>query len=98
MTQHIASAFDRDLNGIQANIIRMGGLVEEAILEAARSLDERDVERAQTVRAGDKVVDALEEAINDQCARLIALRAPTAVDLRIVLSVMKVFLSKICQI
>ena len=90
MTQHIASAFDRDLNGIQANIIRMGGLVEEAILEAARSLDERDVERAQTVRAGDKVVDALEEAINDQCARLIALRAPTAVDLRIVLSVMKV--------
>ncbi|HBV56469.1 MAG TPA: phosphate transport system regulatory protein PhoU, partial [Rhodobacteraceae bacterium] len=51
---------------------------------------ERDVERAQTVRAGDKVVDALEEAINDQCARLIALRAPTAVDLRIVLSVMKV--------
>jgi phosphate transport system protein len=86
---HIASAFDRDLEGIQAQIMKMGGLVEEAISLAARSLETRDEELASKVRAGDKAIDALEESLNDEAARVIALRAPTATDLRVVLSVMR---------
>ncbi len=88
--QHIASAFDRDLEGIQTQLMRMGGLVEVAIMEAAKALETRDVELAEQVRRGDLVVDALEEAINTECARVIALRAPTATDLRTVLTVMKI--------
>jgi phosphate transport system protein len=88
--QHIASAFDRDLEAIQAQIMKMGGLVENAILEAAISLETRDEERAEAVRDGDKAIDRLEEIINEEAARVIALRAPTASDLRLVLSVMKV--------
>jgi len=88
--QHIASAFDRDLEAIQAHIMKMGGLVEAAIMGAARSLETRDEELAQQVRAGDKAIDALEDIINEETARLIALRAPTAGDLRLVLSVLKV--------
>ena len=88
--QHIQSAFDRDLEGIQANIMKMGGLVEEAIRQGAQSLVARDEELAETVRGGDKAIDALEELINEEAARVIALRAPTAIDLRLVLSVMKI--------
>ena len=88
--QHIASAFDRDLEAIQAQIMKMGGLVENAIMEAAISLETRDEERAEAVRRADKVIDALEETINEEAARVIALRAPTAIDLRLVLSIMKV--------
>ncbi|MEP1352945.1 MAG: phosphate signaling complex protein PhoU [Tateyamaria sp.] len=88
--QHIASAFDRDLEAIQAQIMKMGGLVENAILEAAISLETRDEERAEAVRRADKAIDALEEGINEEAARVIALRAPTAIDLRLVLSVIKV--------
>ncbi|MBO9413369.1 MULTISPECIES: phosphate signaling complex protein PhoU [unclassified Ruegeria] len=88
--QHIASAFDRDLEAIQAHIMKMGGLVEAAIMSAARSLETRDEELAQEVRQGDKAIDALEELIDEETARLIALRAPTASDLRLVLSVLKV--------
>jgi phosphate transport system protein len=88
--QHIASAFDRDLEGIQTQLMRMGGLVESAILDAAKALETRDGELAEQVRRGDLVVDALEEAINVDCARVIALRAPTATDLRTVLTVMKI--------
>ena len=88
--QHIASAFDRDLEAVQAQIMKMGGLVENAILEAAISLETRDEERAEAVRKADKAIDALEELINDEAARVIALRAPIAVDLRVVLSVIKV--------
>lgn len=88
--QHIASAFDRDLEAIQARIMKMGGLVEDAIREAARALESRDEELALTVRQGDKAIDGLEELVNEEAARLIALRAPAASDLRLVLSVMKI--------
>ncbi|MFT6674374.1 MAG: phosphate transport system protein [Sulfitobacter sp.] len=88
--QHIASAFDRDLESIQAQIMKMGGLVEDAIRLGAQSLEARDEELAEKVRAGDKAIDGLEEIINDQAARLIALRAPAAIDLRLVLSVIKI--------
>ena len=88
--QHIASAFDRDLESVQAQIMKMGGMVEDAIRLAAQSLETRDEELAEQVRGGDKAIDALEELINERAARIIALRAPTAVDLRLILSVIKI--------
>jgi len=87
---HIVSGFDRDLESIQALIMRMGGLVEESILKAATALETRDEDLAAEVRAGDKAIDALEEQLNEEAARILALRAPTARDLRIVLSVFRV--------
>ncbi len=88
--QHISTAFDRDLEGIQSNIMKMGGLVEAAMIDSARALKNRDVELAERVRGDDKKIDALEMLINEDCARLITLRAPMASDLRAVLSVMKI--------
>lgn len=89
-TGHILSAFDRDLEDIQAQIMRMGGLVETAISDAARALELRDTELAETVRRNDKLIDTLEESVANDVALLIAKRAPTAGDLRTVLSVLKV--------
>ena len=82
--QHIVTAFDRDLEAIQSNIMKMGGLVEAAMTGSATALDDRDVDLAEQVRADDKKIDALEVLINEDCARLIALRAPMASDLRTV--------------
>lgn len=89
LTQHIASVFDRDLEGVQAQIMKMGGLVEAAIMQAAKSLETRDEELAEQVRRNDAAIDAIEDALNEEAARVIALRAPTASDLRVVLSVMR---------
>ena len=88
--EHIARAFDRDLEAVQAMIMRMGGLVETALADAARAMETRDEILAEQVRTGDAAIDALEEQVNAECARLIALRAPMGTDLRIVLSVMKI--------
>jgi len=88
--EHFSSAFDRDLETVQAMIMKMGGMVEEAILNAALSLETRDEELAEQVRTGDRAIDALEEEIDEQTARIIALRAPTAIDLRVILTVMKI--------
>ncbi|MEM7596200.1 MAG: phosphate signaling complex protein PhoU [Pseudomonadota bacterium] len=87
---HIASAFDRDLEALQAQIMKMGGLVEDAILKAATSLEKRDEELAEEVRRADSAIDRLEEVINEEAARVIAMRQPIAVDLRVILTVLKV--------
>ncbi len=87
---HMASAFDRDLEGVQALIMKMGGLVEVAITDSAKALETRDEELAEKVRRGDAVIDGLEEQVNEETSRVLALRQPTAVDLRVILSVMKI--------
>jgi phosphate transport system protein len=86
---HIATAFDRDLESLQATIIKMGGLVEDAILNGAEALLTRDTEKAELVRKGDAAVDALEDVVNDEAVRLMALRQPVSTDLRLVVSTIK---------
>ncbi len=88
--RHIASAFDRDLEGVQALVLKMAGLVEAALSDAATALETRDEALAERVREGDGAIDALEEQVNTECVRLIAIRAPAASDLRTVLTVMKI--------
>jgi len=89
-SEHIVASFDRDLEAIQAKIMRMGGLVEEAIAKSVRALDARDLEAARRVRADDKAIDALEETVNEEAARILVLRQPSAGDMRIVLTVFRV--------
>ena len=89
-SQHIRSAFDRALESLQANMLKMGGLVEVNIMDAAKALEDRDIELAEKVRERDKQVDNLEEVINDGIARFIAQEAPVASDLRVLLSILKV--------
>jgi len=88
--EHIVSSFDRDLESIQAGIMKMGGLVEDSIHKSVLALDTRDPELADLVRAGDAAIDALETQVNEEAARILALRSPTASDLRTVLSVFRV--------
>ena len=87
-TEHILSAFDHDLERIQALMLRMGGLVETALHDAMTALERGDLELATKVREGDGAIDALEEDIRQEVERLIALRAPAATDLRQVLSIL----------
>ena len=88
--QHIASAYDRDLEAVQAMLAKMGGIVEVAITDATKALEDRDEELAETVRKGDAIVDELEERIQEECARVIAIRAPVGRDLRSLLTVIKI--------
>ena len=88
--RHISSAIDRDLETIQALVVRMGGMVERAIADAATALETFDDELAEDVRRRDKEIDALDAQVNEEAARLIARRAPAATDLRLVLTVIKI--------
>ncbi|WP_308914993.1 phosphate signaling complex protein PhoU [Jannaschia sp. LMIT008] len=87
---HISRAFDRDLEAIEAMIMKMGGQVEEAIGLALDAMTEGDVELADRVRRGDAAIDAAEQRVNEEAARVIALRQPIATDLRTVLTVFRI--------
>ncbi len=87
---HIMTAFDRDLDSVQALVLKMGGMVEAAIVESAQALEHRDSDLADAVRDRDRAIDALEMQINTEAARIIAIRAPRATDMRMVLSIIKI--------
>jgi phosphate transport system protein len=86
---HTFSPIDADLDRVRESILTMGGRVEHAIAHAARALETRDEELAATVVEGDRAIDALEDEINTQIVRILALRQPQADDLRAVVAVMK---------
>ncbi len=90
MEPHIRSAFDRELEGVQAMIMRMGGLVEAALSDAAEALEARDEAAAERIRREDAAIDALDQSVQEECARILALRSPAASDLRTVLAVMRI--------
>lgn len=87
--RHTLSVLDQDLERSRELILTMGGRVEEALALAARALDGRDAELAAQVVAADRAIDALEDEINQQVVRVLALRQPQADDLRAVIAVMK---------
>ncbi|MBC6406630.1 MAG: phosphate signaling complex protein PhoU [Rhodobacteraceae bacterium] len=87
---HIISAFDRDLADIETLMTQMGDLTATAILDAAAALHDQNEPLSEQVRRKDAAIDALERQIAEDAARIIALRAPRAVDLRVVLAVIKV--------
>ena len=55
-SQHITTAYDRELEAIQAQIMRMGGLVEEAIRTSAKALEELDLDLADKIVAADHTI------------------------------------------
>lgn len=86
---HTHSAFDADLEKIRMNVLALGGRVEEAIMRASQALENRDEDLAAQVVRDDRIIDALEEEINTQVVRLLALRQPQADDLRSTVAVIK---------
>jgi phosphate transport system protein len=74
--------FDRQLIALRDDVVQLGGLVEQRIEQAVRSLVERDDAQAQRVLDADREVDALRFRIEEQCIVLFATQAPVASDLR----------------
>ena len=90
MPEHTLKRFDEELERLSATISEMGGLTESQLAQALRALRERDTEVAEKVIVEDPRVDALDEAVQEQTVRLLALRQPMAVDLRVILSSIKI--------
>jgi len=88
--EHTVKAFDNDIGQLRGLISQMGGLAEDAIARAMQALQRSDLSLAAEVRAGDKAIDAIQAEVERLAVRIIALRAPLAVDLREVVAALKI--------
>lgn len=82
--------FDRDIEALKDQLLRMGAMVEDSISQSIRALLERDTAIAERVIAADNEIDRMELEIDQYTIELIAKMQPTAVDLRFVATMMKV--------
>jgi len=89
LSQHISSRFNEDLEAVRANLLAMGGLVEEQLRKGLAALTEADSVLAGEVIRDDAKVNGMEVAIDEECLRILATRSPTAGDLRLVIAVVK---------
>lgn len=82
--------FDEELKDLKEKLLRLGALVAEQIQKSIKSLVERDSNLAREVIERDHQVNGLEVQIDEECIRLLALRQPTARDLRFITTGMKI--------
>lgn len=87
--KHSSSQFTQEMESIRSDLLRMGGLVEQQVSDAVESFLQHDSKLAQKVRDVEKEVDSLEKQIDEECARVLALRQPAAIDLRTIIAVTK---------
>ncbi|MCG7498576.1 phosphate signaling complex protein PhoU [Vibrio sp. Of7-15] len=87
--RHISGQFNAELESIRTHVLAMGGLVEQQLSDALLALHNQDAELAKRVIKDDHKVNAMEVAIDEACARIIAKRQPTARDLRLVMAIIK---------
>ena len=90
MSEHIAKAFDTDLQDFNRMVAEMGGLAEREIADCVQALTRRDTVLARKLIATDAQVDALQREIEERAILTIARRQPMAVDLREVVSALRV--------
>ncbi len=88
-TRHISQQFNEELNNLRNRVMKMGGLVEQQIYRSVDALCTLDVPLAEKVIKRDHKVNAMEVRIDEECAQILALRQPTASDLRMVVAVIK---------
>jgi phosphate transport system protein len=81
--------FEVELDELKHTILEMAGLVEKTLTDAAKALNNRDVELAEAVIAMDDEIDQYEVEIDRMATEFIAKHQPTATDLRFVIVAIK---------
>lgn len=87
--QHISRSFNEDLEKVRNSVLNMGGLVEEQFDRALKALTDADSELGLRVAEDDVKVNRMEVAIDVECSRILATRAPAAGDLRLIIATIK---------
>jgi phosphate transport system protein len=88
--KHTSMHYEKELRGVKEGLIYLGALTEQAIQKAMQSLLERNSAIAQKVIQDDKEIDKMDEDLEERCVRILALRQPTAIDLRFITTAIKI--------
>lgn len=83
-------AFERELNRLQADLLELGGMVEQAVTDSVEALKNRDAEAAKRIIREDNKINERRFAIEADCLAIIATQQPMAGDLRTLAAVLEI--------
>lgn len=86
----MAKQFQRELEKIKKSILSLGAMVEDRVRLAIKSIEKRDADMAEQIIRMDYEIDEMEVDIEEECIKVLALHQPVAVDLRFLVSVIKI--------
>ncbi len=88
--RHTSLHFEKELQEIKNGLIYQGVMTERAIHSAMQSISERNADLARAVIQEDDEIDNLDADLEEKCIQLLALRQPTAIDLRFITTAIKI--------
>jgi len=86
----VREAFERELRQLQDEILVLGSMVENAMMESVSALKRQDLEAAQRLVAEDRLINKKRFEIESAALILIATQQPMASDLRIIAAVLEI--------
>jgi phosphate transport system protein len=86
MTKH----FDRELEKLKKKILSLGALVENRVYLAIKAIESKDPDLATRIIHSDYEIDENEVEVEEECLKILALHQPVAIDLRFIISVIKI--------
>ena len=84
--------YERELQRLQEDVLALGGMVEEALMDSVASLKARDMEASRRVIAKDSAINEKRFAIENDVLILIATQQPMATDLRVLASILAIII------
>ena len=86
---HTSKNFDLELESLRTRVLQMGGMAEQQVRKAVDGLYSGDKQLLEEVVRDDDLINQMEIEIDALCNQIIAKRQPTAIDLRMIVSVLK---------
>lgn len=87
--EHIVKSYDEELGAVKAKILTMGEHCATQLVKAMSALQSRNAKLAEEIIKQDMQVDALQGQIESLTIKMLARRQPMAMDLRNVISALK---------
>jgi phosphate transport system protein len=82
--------FQQNLDDLKERLLVMAGLVEQAIQRATEAYSTRDTSLCELVMRSEPAINRMEREIDEAALDLLAMEQPMAVDLRFIISVIRI--------
>jgi phosphate transport system protein len=82
--------FEAEIQQLKDELLLMGSMVEQQVLDSVEALKKRDVEDSHRIYGADSKINAKRYGIEEQVMILIATQQPMAHDLRLLASILEV--------
>ena len=86
----MASNIEIQIPKLKSSLLEIIKKVEDIVQKSIKSFEERNYLLAKTIIDDDKIIDKMEIDLEEECLKVMALNHPVAVDLRLIVSIIKI--------